>query len=127
VFQATVTGSDRSASGTLASASVYVPWISLPVPQQANAAVGTTLYVDGASTTCSDSGTGTQAVPYCTIQAAANAATAGDDVLITGADYDDETQVTISKSGTATAPITFESRARRIPLESSRSAAATSR
>ncbi|HET9172135.1 MAG TPA: hypothetical protein VFN97_22080, partial [Actinospica sp.] len=54
------------------------------LPPQAQAATATTLYVDNLSTACTDSGSGTQAAPYCTIQAAANAAVAGDTVLITG-------------------------------------------
>jgi hypothetical protein len=48
-----------------------------------------TLYVNGGASNCSDSGSGTQAVPFCSIQAAANVA------------------VKITRSGTSTAPITF--------------------
>ena len=43
----------------------------------AQGAVPTTLYVDGSSTSCSDTGSGTQAQPYCTINKAATVATAG--------------------------------------------------
>jgi hypothetical protein len=74
------------------------------------ASSGATLYVSNTSASCTDSGTGTQAAPYCSLQAAANAAAPGDTVSITGtpgyygAAYGD---LTISKSGTATAPITF--------------------
>lgn len=79
--------------------------------QPAMAVTATTLYVDRGAVTCTDSGTGTQAAPYCTIQAAANAAVAGDTVLINGddwgyANYDES--VVINKSGTASAPITFK-------------------
>jgi hypothetical protein len=70
------------------------------------------LYVDNLTTSCTDSGTGTQAAPFCTVQAAANAAVAGDTVLITGSEesyYDAAgTTVTVSHSGTASAPIIFE-------------------
>ena len=79
--------------------------------QPALAAGGATLYVDRGAATCTDSGTGTQAAPYCTIQAAANAATAGDTVLISGDDWGYANygeNVVISNSGTASAPITFK-------------------
>ena len=42
----------------------------------------TTLHVDNLASTCTDSGTGTEAAPFCSIQLAANVATAGDAVLI---------------------------------------------
>lgn len=77
---------------------------------QASAAAGTTLYVDDMTGTCTDSGTGTQALPYCTIQAAADAAGPGDTVLIAGSDQTYyASHLKISNSGTAAAPITFES------------------
>lgn len=78
-------------------------------PQSASAASGTTLYVNNTDSSCTDSGTGTQAVPYCSVQAAANAATAGDTVMIGGGlESYSKASLTISRSGTATAPITFE-------------------
>ena len=84
------------------------------VPQQANADTGTTLYVNNMSPFCSDTSAtaGTSATPFCKIQAAADAATAGDTVEIFGGaanavTYDEN--VTITHSGTAAAPITFES------------------
>lgn len=85
---------------------------TIAVSPQAQAATGTTLYVQGSSAACTDSGDGSQAAPFCTIQAAANAATAGDTVLISGAPEDqihlDQT-LTLANSGTAGAPIVFES------------------
>ncbi|MBR7838148.1 hypothetical protein KDL01_33055 [Actinospica durhamensis] len=81
--------------------------------QSADAASATTLLVDIMSPYCSDTSAtaGSTATPYCTIQAAANAATAGTTVEIFGGagnavEYPEE--VTITHSGTATAPITFE-------------------
>ena len=65
------------------------------------------LYVDGASTACTDSGTGTQAAPYCTIQPAADAAVAGDTVDIDAGTYKGDLDVT--STGTAAAPIVFQS------------------
>jgi hypothetical protein len=87
------------------------------VPQVSTAVSGTprptpsgpVLFVDGASGSgCSDtaSGTGTQAVPFCTLQAAANAVVAGDTVLVTPGVY---AGFTLSAQGTAAAPIVFES------------------
>ena len=66
----------------------------------------TVLYVDGSSASCADSGTGTEAAPYCTIQAAANAAAAGDTVDIEAGAY--KGPVTITSQGTAAAPIVFQ-------------------
>ncbi len=82
----------------------------IALPQQAFGAAGNTLYVDGGSSACSNSGAGAQATPYCTIQAAANVATAGDTVLIAGDDWGYSTYtetVMITNSGTSAAPITF--------------------
>ena len=64
------------------------------------------LYVNGLVTNCTDTGTGTQAAPYCTIQAAANAAVAGDTVDITGGRTTG--LWTSSPQGTAAAPIVFQ-------------------
>ena len=78
------------------------------VPQATEAMAGTTLYVSNTAQSCTDSGAGEQASPYCTIQAAAHAAAPGDTVVITGNDYLPYPATTISTSGTAAAPITFE-------------------
>lgn len=66
----------------------------------------TDLYVNGAATTCSDVGSGTQLAPFCTIQAAADVVEPGQTVHVaaTLASY---APFTISRSGTAEAPITF--------------------
>lgn len=64
------------------------------------------LYVATESASCTDSGTGTQAAPYCTIQAAADAAVAGDTVDIAPGMYPG--QVDIASVGTPAAPIVFQ-------------------
>ena len=64
-----------------------------------------TLYVDGSSATCSDSGPGTAAQPFCTISAAAAHAGAGQTVQVAGGTYTED--VKISASGGPGAPITF--------------------
>ena len=66
----------------------------------------TVLYVDGSSASCTDTGTGAEAAPYCTIQPAANAAVAGDTVDIETGTYDGDVDVT--STGTAAAPIVFQ-------------------
>ena len=70
-------------------------------------APGTTLYVDFHGM-CSDSGPGTQADPFCTVQAAANVVDPGQTVDISAATASEDPQsVTISRSGTPGEPITF--------------------
>ncbi len=61
------------------------------------------LYVGGS--TCSDAGSGTQTLPYCTIGAAAAVAVAGQTVQVAAGTYPED--VRPARSGTATAPIAF--------------------
>ena len=75
----------------------------------AHAAASSILYVnDNTSSNCTDtgSGAGSSATPFCTVQAAANAAGAGDTVDIYAGIYNGAVNVTTS--GTAAAPITFQ-------------------
>ncbi|MBR7832224.1 right-handed parallel beta-helix repeat-containing protein [Actinospica durhamensis] len=67
-------------------------------------AAGATLYVNNTVSACSDSGTGTQAAPYCNVQAAFSAVQAGGTVIIVAGTY--AIPATLSTSGTADAPIT---------------------
>ncbi|MFB7381134.1 hypothetical protein ACFC6U_16115 [Kitasatospora purpeofusca] len=71
----------------------------------AQAAV-TTLYVDNTAAGCADGGPGTRSVPYCHVAAAAAVAGPGQTVEIARGEYE-ETDLTITRSGTAGAPITF--------------------
>ena len=67
------------------------------------------LYVDNASTAhCSDKGTGTTAQPYCTVNAAAAAAVAGQTVLVSFGTGVYPQELDITRGGTAAEPITFE-------------------
>ncbi|MCE6998442.1 PKD domain-containing protein [Saccharothrix sp. S26] len=75
-----------------------VVWV--PVAQ----AVPTTLYVTDTAA-CSDDGDGSAATPFCTVQAAADVVAPGQVVKITGT-HDES--VTITRSGTADAPVVFE-------------------
>ncbi|WP_202234632.1 PKD domain-containing protein [Actinacidiphila reveromycinica] len=67
-----------------------------------------TRYVDIQNASCSDTaaGTGTQAQPYCTLQAAVDAAQPGDTVVVSG--YGDYPATTVTSSGTSDAPLTIE-------------------
>jgi parallel beta-helix repeat protein len=63
-------------------------------------------YVDGANPSCSDSGPGSSAVPYCTISQAASArAGPGVTIFVRPAVYREE--VTVPTSGTAGSPLVF--------------------
>ncbi|WP_441249054.1 PKD domain-containing protein [Kitasatospora sp. McL0602] len=77
---------------------VGVGW-SLP----AVAATASTLYVDNTAATCSDSGSGSQAQPFCSIQAGVDAAGAGQTVLVAGWYYRE--QVRLTHSGEPGRPI----------------------
>jgi hypothetical protein len=70
-------------------------------------ATATILFVNNnTGANCSNSGTGTQAQPYCTIQAAADVVSAGQTIDVAMGVYDES--VTITHSGTAAAPITIK-------------------
>lgn len=72
-------------------------------------ASGSTLYVNGSnSSACSDQGSGTSAVPFCTVQQAFDVVTAGQTVDIESNSGIAGTPLTLSASGTATAPITVD-------------------
>lgn len=96
---------------------------AVALPTAASAATGGTLYVNKTSPYCSNTSAtaGTATTPYCTIQAAANAATAGETVKIFGGAANGVVyaeNVTFTHSGTAAAPITFESVGRYVQVGS---------
>jgi parallel beta-helix repeat protein len=62
--------------------------------------------VDGSSPSCSNSGTGAQGAPFCTIGAAVAKVAPGQTVQVAAGTYSE--RVSISKSGTATAPIVLK-------------------
>lgn len=68
------------------------------------AAHGKEIYVSPAGT-----GTGTLTSPYGSIQLAVDAAAAGDTIYLRAGNYTPTTNIQITKSGTATAPITLRS------------------
>ncbi|WP_035799736.1 DUF1565 domain-containing protein [Kitasatospora mediocidica] len=70
-------------------------------------AAPTDLYVNNAAgANCSDAGTGAQGAPFCTVSAAAKVVLPGQTVHVAPGQYNE--QVTLTRSGTAAAPITFE-------------------
>ncbi|MFE7634290.1 right-handed parallel beta-helix repeat-containing protein [Kitasatospora sp. NPDC057518] len=85
--------------------------VGLPaVSASGAAAAGGTLYVDNATYAhCTDGGTGTQSAPFCTVGAAAAAVQPGQTVEIAAAEYRD-TALSLTRSGTTEAPITFRSK-----------------
>ncbi|MGV9266410.1 right-handed parallel beta-helix repeat-containing protein [Kitasatospora sp. NPDC003701] len=90
----------------LAAALVSSVVVGAALPVAAAHAETTTLFVNNdASAQCSDAGTGTQAQPYCTVQAAADAALPGQTVQIAGGTYPEA--VTVTRSGTPGHPVTF--------------------
>ena len=74
----------------------------LALPSLADAA---TLFVDQNNAQCTDSGSGTEQQPFCTISAAVPPVGAGDTVRVKPGVYNE--MVRINKSGTASAPIIF--------------------
>ena len=79
--------------------------VSVPIAAHANST--STFYVNNAaSASCSDSTTDSSTTPYCTIQAAVDAATSpGDTVTVSSGVY---APFKVTASGTAAAPITIE-------------------
>jgi hypothetical protein len=98
-------GPNRAAAAvaaTQAAATSVVPFTPYP-------STGTNLYVDNEvidkTSVCSDSGPGSDSEPFCTIAEAASVVQPGQTVVVEPGNY---TGTTISVSGTAQAPITFD-------------------
>jgi hypothetical protein len=72
----------------------------------ASSAAVSVLYVNVQSTSCNDAGTGTQAAPFCNLQAAFDVVSAGQTVQVAPGNY--PRPATLSRSGTASAPITLQ-------------------
>ena len=79
--------------------------VTILVPGAARAVSAPTLYVDRASPSCSDTGSGALDQPFCTIGAAARAVSAGQTVQVAAGTYPEA--VSASTSGTSSAPIVF--------------------
>jgi hypothetical protein len=71
------------------------------------ATTATALYVNASSRSCTDSGPGSKAQPFCTLQAAANVVQPGQTVYIGGVGASLTKTLTITRSGTPAAPITI--------------------
>lgn len=92
-----------------AVAALVVSGGSLSWPVAAHAGASSTFYVNGPSTKCSDATTDSTAIPYCSIQAAVDAATSpGDTVVVTPGQWN-YTPFSVTASGTSGAPITIVS------------------
>jgi parallel beta-helix repeat protein len=77
----------------------------LLLPAASAAGADAVLHVDRSNPACSDSGPGTEAQPLCSIKAAASRVSAGETVQVAAGTYSET--VTVSKSGTSSAPIVF--------------------
>ncbi|PSL53361.1 PKD domain-containing protein [Saccharothrix carnea] len=95
---------------TIAAAAAFAVLAGVVTVPAAQAAA-TTLYVRDTAA-CTDDGDGSAATPFCTVQAAADVVDPGQVVDITGTQ---DESVTITRSGTADAPIVFEGGAVRRP------------
>ena len=93
-FHTTVTVTDGAGQQSIASADEVVTQRALQ-----------TYYVTGSSTLCTDSGPGSQVVPFCTIGAATKKAQAGDTVLVGAGTYREQLSVTTG-GGEQNAPLT---------------------
>jgi len=76
------------------------------LPAAVASAAVTTWYVNNGAANCSDTGPGTAAQPFCTIKAGAAKATAGQTVQVAAGTYSEA--VSLPRSGTSTAPISFQ-------------------
>ncbi|GAA2142687.1 hypothetical protein GCM10009760_28100 [Kitasatospora kazusensis] len=95
----------RRRAGLATVAAAVLAGIGMPIPAFADA--GTTLFVDNTPGKCSDAGQGAAALPFCTVQAAANLVQAGQTVQVTAGPATYPEQVTVKNSGTPGHPITF--------------------
>ena len=100
-------------AGVVAASGLVIGIAAIPAVRAAASATSSapssasTLYVDF-NGGCNNSGPGTLAEPFCTIQAAANVVEPGQTVDITAANPSEDPQsVTITRSGTPAEPITF--------------------
>ncbi|MBX5468894.1 MAG: PKD domain-containing protein [Thermoleophilaceae bacterium] len=86
-------------------AAVLATLVAAAGPVAAAAGAAPTLYVAKNDSRCSDAGAGTATQPFCSIGAAASRVVAGQTVLVRSGTYNET--VTVSSSGTASAPINF--------------------
>ncbi|MEP6624382.1 MAG: right-handed parallel beta-helix repeat-containing protein, partial [Acidimicrobiia bacterium] len=100
----TLTVGTHSITADYGATATFAASTSPPVDQVVNPPAGT-LNVDRNNPSCTNSGTGTAAAPFCTISAAALKVTAGKTVSVASGTYPEK--VTVTVSGTATAPVTF--------------------
>ena len=95
-------GASAAVTATQAAATSVVPYTPYP-------STGTDLYVDNQvvnkASVCSDTGPGSESEPFCTIVEAASVVQPGQTVVVEPGNY---SGTTISVSGTAQAPITFD-------------------
>ncbi len=122
-FGTDTTGKPRTFPSRLAFAACLVAGLIASSGSPAGAA---TYYVDRLSPTCSNSGAGTEAQPYCTISAAVNARGGpGTTIIVKPGVYPE--QVTITTSGISGSPLVLRASAGGVILDGTDDFAATSR
>ena len=100
----------------VSATAAFVIGSSVLMGATAHAAASTLIWVNNASGAgCADAaGSGSQAQPYCTIQAAVNVAQPGDTVEVEPGVYNAQNNITTS--GTSSAPITIEADTQEAPV-----------
>src|SRR5215210_691230 len=95
----------RRGAPALWGAAVLVAVAAALAVSAVGSAAGTILYVDRGNAACTDGGSGASTQPFCTIGAAAAKVLAGQTVEVASGTYPEA--VTVSTSGTSSAPIAF--------------------
>jgi parallel beta-helix repeat protein len=102
----TATGPDRRTHAVRRLGAAGAVLTCLLQLSSARQAAATTYYVDNTNPACSNSGSGTAAVPYCTISAAASKrAAAGNTIIVVAGTYRE--QVSVPGAGAAGSPLEF--------------------
>ena len=102
ITRSTLTVGTHTVSASYGGSTTFGTSSSSPLAQVVNAA-STTLFVDRAASTCTDTGSGSNTAPFCTINAAAQKVTAGKTIVVASGTYPEQVNVTVS--GTQIAPI----------------------
>jgi parallel beta-helix repeat protein len=107
-WASTIRGSRGRRRVPLVAGSVAAAMVVVVVPTAAQAA-GQTRYVDSSSVACSDSGSGTQAQPYCTLGKGISAMGAGNTLMVMPGNYTGGLTIGPSYAGTSAQPTTIKS------------------
>ena len=107
-WASTIRGSRGRRRVPLVAGSVAAAMVVVVVPTAAQAA-GQTRYVDSSSVACSDSGSGRQAQPYCTLGKGISAMGVGNTLMVMPGNYTGGLTIGPSYAGTPAQPTTIKS------------------